>query len=278
MRRARVRYSAAELVFVEERQALSRAEIHAAFVRTFGRDDVTRDHIKALCTRNGWVTRESWSEEDEALLRALYPDTSTKAVARRLKRSLAATYGRAMKLGLSKSDAYLASPAACRLRRGDNVGAATRFAKGHAPANKGKPMPFHANSAATRFKKGERRGVAVRLYKPIGSERLSKNGYLERKIHDGMPLQSRWRSVHLVRWEEIHGRIPKGMALKCLDGDKLNTDPSNWALVPRGMLPRLNGIHGRGYDAAPAALKPAILAITKLEHAAMEKRRAAGGQ
>jgi hypothetical protein len=64
--------------------------------------------------------------------------------------------------------------------------------------------------------------------------------------------------------------IPKGHRLKCLDGNKLNADLSNWELVPVGLLPRLNGRFGRGYDEAPAELKPAIMAVAKLEHRVRE--------
>jgi hypothetical protein len=272
MKPRRIPYSEAELRFIESNCALSRRELHAAFAREFKRADVTVDHVKSLCARNGWTTdRERFSAEDDSLLREIYPDTPTVDVARRMGRTVGAVYRRASKLRLEKSEAYLASPAACRLRRGDNVGAAYRFPKGHAPANKGLRRPGWApgRMKETQFVKGERRGVAVKLYKPIGAERFSKNGYLERKIHDGMPLQSRWRAVHLVRWEEINGHIPKGFALKCL-GNKLNTDPSNWELVPRALLPRLNGRYGRDYDNAPPELKQSILAIAKLEHAANE--------
>ena len=165
------------------------------------------------------------------------------------------------------------------LRKGWKTGRTGRFEKGMAPANKGKPCPpgkggCHLNSRKTQFKKGHgRTGRAVTLYKPIGTERRSKDGYLERKIHDGMPLQSRWRAVHLIEWEEINGPIPKGHALKSLDGNKLNTDPSNWELVPRGLLPRLNGIHGRNYDGAPAEVKPTIMAVARLAHRLAEKRQ-----
>lgn len=158
-------------------------------------------------------------------------------------------------------------------RRGWLTGRTGRYEPGRESETKGTRRPFNANSAATQFKKGERRGVAARLYKPIGTERLSKSGYVERKIHDGMPLQSRWRAVHLIRWEEINGPVPAEMCLKCLGGDKANTDPANWEMIPRGMLPRLNGIRGRGYDTAAPELKPTIMAITKLEHAARTARQ-----
>ncbi|HRE44077.1 MAG TPA: HNH endonuclease signature motif containing protein [Terricaulis sp.] len=164
---------------------------------------------------------------------------------------------------------------ALRKRQGWKTGRTGCFPKGNAPYNKGKPHPARGRSAETQFKPGVRQGAASKLYKPIGTERLCKDGYLERKVHDGMPLRSRWRAVHLIRWEEINGPVPDGHCLKCLDGNRLNTDPENWLLIPRALLPRLvPGKHGQGidYDAAPAELKPAILATAKLKHAARTKK------
>jgi hypothetical protein len=106
-------------------------------------------------------------------------------------------------------------------RKGWLTGRDGRIVKGATSWNKGKAMPpgkggNHPNARRTQFKKGTRQGIAVKLYKPIGTERVSKEGYLERKIHDGMPLQSRWRAVHLILWEEANGLVPEGMCLKCL--------------------------------------------------------------
>jgi hypothetical protein len=168
---------------------------------------------------------------------------------------------------------------ALRKRKGWRTGRTGCFEKGAAPHNKGKPCApgtggRHPNARKTQFRKGERRGVAVKLWKPIGTERVAKDGYLERKIHDELPLQSRWRAVHLIEWEAVNGPLPKGHCLKCLDGNKLNTSPSNWECIPRALLPRLAG--GNRYrrvvafdDAAPE-LRPAILALAKLEHAARD--------
>lgn len=271
MRRRRIPFSDRELLFVEQRKCTPRRALHAEFVAAFGRTDVTVDHLKSLCTRRGWLAgRRPWTADDHAQLRALYPHMKTSTVARRLGRTLESIYGRANMFGLAKSAEYLASPDACRLRRGDNVGAPHRFAKGHVPANKGKRMPFHPNSAATRFKKGQR----CHNEKWAGHERVDKDGYVlisvnERNPHTG--FERRYVMKHKWLWEQLHGPVPNGMALKCLDGNKQNTDPSNWKCVSRGLLPRLNGIHSRHYDDAAAELKPAILAIATLEQVAMEK-------
>jgi hypothetical protein len=151
-------------------------------------------------------------------------------------------------------------------RKGWMTGRDGCFEKGTVPFNKGKKMPFHPNSARTRFKKGNRTGKANLIYKPIGTERFSKEGYLERKIHDGLPMQSRWRAVHIVNWEKLNGPVPKKHCLKCLDGDKLNTDPSNWELISRAVLVRLSGKSSNQYDRAPTELKPTVMAIAKLKH------------
>jgi hypothetical protein len=163
-------------------------------------------------------------------------------------------------------------------RKGWFTGRTGTFAPGQAPLNKGKKMPFNANSAATRFQPGSRSGRADALYKAIGTERLTKDGYRQRKMHDGLPMQSRWQLVQRVEWEAANGPIPKGHALKCLDGNRLNTDPSNWDAVPRGVLARLNeGRHRKriAFDAAAPELKPTVMLVAKLQHAAHESRKRA---
>lgn len=163
-------------------------------------------------------------------------------------------------------------------RNGWATGRTGCFPKGHVPYNLGQTRPFNANSARTQFKKGNRTGRANENYKPIGTERVTKDGYLERKIHDGMPLQSRWRAVHLIEWEAVHGPLPKGHCLKSLDGDKRNTDPSNWTLLSRGLLPLLNGHRGHHYDQAAPELKPAILTLAKLKRASAQRKAKRGHQ
>lgn len=173
-----------------------------------------------------------------------------------------------------REDVSLANYHSLCKRRGWLTGRTGQFERGHETHNKGMKGFYAPGSEKGWFKRGERRGVAVRLYQPVGTERVSKDGYLERKVNDDLPLQKRWRAVHLINWEAVNGPIPAGHALKCLDGDKQNTDPTNWTLVSRSMLPRLAGAKkGVHYDSAPNALKPTLLGIARLEQAAREAKK-----
>lgn len=82
------------------------------------------------------MRRPARPDEDQ-LLRERYPNTKTATIAAQLGWTVSRTYQRAKKLGLAKTQEYLESPDACRLRRGDNVGKRFRFTPGHVPANKG---------------------------------------------------------------------------------------------------------------------------------------------
>lgn len=277
MKRGAIDYSDIELALIESLQGLPRALIHAEFREVFQRDDVSEGHIKALCTRNGWTTRAQFSGHDDQVLRERYPHISTARLARELKRSTSAVYQRAYKLGLQKSEAYLASPDACRLRRGDNVGVASRFKKGQTPANKGVKRPGWAPGRMrdTQFTKGQKGWN----WKPVGSVRTI-DGYQYTKVSDvrRVPYTVNWKATHILQWEALHGPVPEGHALKSVDGNRLNIDPANWTLISRSVLPRLNGGRlGRiGYDKAPSELKPTIMAVSQLEHAVRrQKRRAA---
>lgn len=207
--------------------------------------------------------RRCWSAAEDAQIRRDYPDTPTTDLARRMGRPLTTVYQRARKLGVEKSAAYLASPHACRLRRGDHVGRRFWYPKGHVPANKGLRRPGYAvgrgRMQETQFKKGVRVGVATKLYKAIGSERISKDGYLERKVNDDLPLQARWRAVHLIVWEAVHGRIPPGHALVFKNRDRQDIRLDNLELITRRELMRRNTIHN-----LPRDVKGAITALSAL--------------
>lgn len=186
-----------------------------------------------------------WSERDERLLRELYPDQPTGQVARRLKRSVRAVYGRAKNIGLKKSPAYLASPAACRLRRGDHVGRRFWFPKGHVPANKGLRRPGWGpgRMRETQFRKGQLNGVAALRFKPIGSTRLV-DGYLYRKVAAVPgPWTRNWKLAHLLLWESLHGPVPAHHVVVFQNGDRTDIRGDNLKLIHRRELMARNSVH-----------------------------------
>lgn len=202
------------------------------------------------------MKRHDWSSTDLDLLKKLYPITRTERLARMLNLTVAKVYAKANVLGIKKSAEYLASEHSGRLRAGQ--GGATRFKPGHVTWNKGM-KGLEIGGKETRFKKGHRGGRAVEVYKPIGSERISKDGYLQRKINDDMPLQKRWRGVHIIVWEEANGPLPAGHAVTFKDGNKKNITPNNLELVSRADLMKRNTYHNYGPEIAQLVqLKGAI--------------------
>ena len=112
-----------------------------------------------------------------------------------------------------------------------NTGRTGRFEKGHATWNKGTKGLTKAN--VTSFIKGQK----SHNYKPVGSERITKDGYCEIKVSD---TGRRWRPKHVLIYEKHHGKVPKGSAVIFLDGDKRNFDIDNLYLVTRSQLAMLN--------------------------------------
>lgn len=188
------------------------------------------------------ATRQFWTAAEDAIIRAQYPHLrAERLVALLPRRSLASIYKRAKKLGVEKAPSFLVSRESGRLD--GTLGAAYRFKPGQAPWSKGKRIGSRGRSSETQFKPGVRQGVAERLYKPIGAERISRDGYLERKVNDDRPFYRRWRAVHLLLWEAAHGPVPGGHALTFVNGDRTDIRLENLALIPRGALMRRNTVH-----------------------------------
>lgn len=186
-------------------------------------------------------------------LRRNYPHLPTHLVARMCGHSEKSTYQKASVLGLHKSAEYLTSPESGRLHRNDNRVGHSRFGPGNVPHNKGLRRPGFApgRMAATQFKVGERRGAALHNYVPIGSLRLSTEGYLQRKVTDDPALfpARRWVSVHRLVWEAAHGPVPQGHTVVFLPGRR-TTDLAaitfdSLELISRAELMRRNSYHTR---------------------------------
>ncbi|MGD9954247.1 MAG: HNH endonuclease signature motif containing protein, partial [Burkholderiales bacterium] len=171
----------------------------------------------------------AWTRAEEEILALQYPHMATKVIALLLEVPVYRVYSKATRMGLAKSAEYLASDAACRLRRGDNIGRRYRFPKGHVPANKGLRRPGYApgNMARGQFKKGRR----PHNWLPIGTEVVRSDGYLARKMTDtGYPPRD-WVQVHRLNWIAAHGPIPPRHVIRFKDGNKLNTAVENLEML-----------------------------------------------
>lgn len=107
-----------------------------------------------------------------------------------------------------------------------------RFQKGHTPVNKGKKGICAKGCKATQFKKGHK----PINYKPVGSERVNIDGYIEVKVAD----PNKWQLKHRVVWEKHNGKIPEGYVVIFLDNNKSNLDINNLLMISRKQLVFLN--------------------------------------
>lgn len=114
------------------------------------------------------------------------------------------------------------------------------YQKEHEPANKGKTIDEYmtpetaAKVRQTAFKKGHIPKNQV----PVGTEVVNaySDWYRLRKVSMTGKQNERWKFVHRLVWEEHHGPIPKGCCIIFRDGNKMNCDISNLAMVERGEL------------------------------------------
>jgi hypothetical protein len=211
---------------------------------------------QALDNARHSAKRKPWTTAEDEQLRRLYPNAPMPDLLRTLGKTVSAIYQRARTLGLARSAEYLASEHACRLRRGDNIGAAHRFQKGHATWNAGLKGWQAEGCQATQFKPGRK----PHTWNPIGHERITKDGYLQRKVTDTGCTPKDYRMVHHLLWQEHHGPVPPGHAVVFRDGDKTRIEINNLELITRAELMRRNTIHRY-----PPELKEVIRLQKKLE-------------
>jgi HNH endonuclease len=213
--------------------------------------------------------RRHWTEQENALLAAMYPHCHTEDVAAWIGRTVGQCYQHAYGLGLHKSDEYLASDCAGRMdaRRAEHPSmVASRFKSGQPAWNKGTKGVVGVQEAcrATQFKKG-RPASEARNYVPIGSYRICADGYLERKLTDDPSIlpARRWVAVHRLVWEAAHGPIPAGHVVCFKPGQKTTAleevTADRLECITRGQLAQRNHPRARSPELAKLVqLKGAI--------------------
>lgn len=127
------------------------------------------------------------------------------------------------------------------------------YQKGHVPWNAG--LKGVNGSSSTTFKKGNPNHNT----RPVGSERITKDGYWEIKVAE--PRQ--WDAKHRLVWESVHGPIPKGNLVLFLSDDKLNVNIENLQMVTRGEMAVLN--RHEGYGKQTPEVRLALINVVRLE-------------
>jgi len=162
-----------------------------------------------------------YTDEERAFMAAFVPGHSYKEIAS------AFTERFGWEISIGQINSYISNHHL-------NTGRTGQFEKGHVPANKGKRMGAAAyeKCAQTMFRKGNIPGN----HKEVGSERISRDGYIEVKVAE----PNMWKPKHRVVWERENGPVPKGCIIIFRDNDKTNTDIGNLLMVKRGIHAVMN--------------------------------------
>lgn len=110
------------------------------------------------------------------------------------------------------------------------TGTGGHFKKGSTPWNKGLKGYIGANK--TSFQEGN----IPPNYKPVGSERITRDGYTEIKTKD----PNKWELKHRIIYKQHHGEIPKNHNVVFADRNTQNFDIDNLILVSKSEMLILN--------------------------------------
>lgn len=159
-----------------------------------------------------------------------------------------------------------------RCKYGIKTTARHYWPKGHKPWNAGM-RGVNFGGEKTQFKKGHK----PQNWVPVGSERITKDGYIDVKVQDGQGPRN-WKGKHIIIWEHHHGRpVPSGHAIIFGDGNNRNFDPENLLLVSRAQLCRMNQMGLIKNDARLTQVGALIANIRNKIGERRKKKRGSGG-
>lgn len=183
--------------------------------------------------------RRPWSDAELAMLRELYATVRAADIAARLPgRTTQQVLNKAWSLGLKKSPATIAALSREAMLNPDHPGRLHQFKPGQEVWNKGM-KGLDIGGKATRFKKGNK----PHTWNPIGHERITDDGYLQRKVADTGVTRRDYVNMHWLVWFDDGREIPIGHALTFKDGNKQHIALDNLELVTRAELMRRNSYH-----------------------------------
>lgn len=126
------------------------------------------------------------------------------------------------------------------------------FKQGQKSWNTGTKGLMKPNSGS--FQKGER----PVNWRPVGSERVNVDGYIEIKIADPRT----WELKQRVVWQSVNGDIPPGHNVRFNDGNRQNCDIDNLILVSDSENQYLTHL---GFNQSHDDVKPTILLMAKVQ-------------
>lgn len=195
--------------------------------------------------------RHNWTRADEEALRRLYPEHDCKVIAKTLGLTEKQVAAKASAMGLKKPAEWIVQRSRERMTH-THPAVKHQFKPGLVPWNKGQPgLTGHQDGCrATQFKRGQKPNT----WMPIGSTRISSDGYLQRKeTATGYPPHD-WVSVHKLVWQQVHGPIPAGHVVifkhgkKITDIDLITIDQLECISRAENML--RNSVHRHGPEIA----------------------------
>lgn len=171
------------------------------------------------------MSRHYWKDDEIEYVRKIYPYHSNKDVVKMIQQ----------KFGISITENNLKNIKNNYDIPNKVIPNSGCYRKGKEPWNKGKTMSEETKEKVkhTWFKKG----MIPKNYKPVGSTRITKDGYTEIKAAD----PNKWVLYHRHLYEEAHGeKLTKNDAIIFADGDQTNFDIDNLVKVNRANLLYLN--------------------------------------
>lgn len=181
---------------------------------------------------------DKWTEKEIEILRQMYPDHFAQEVAEVLHRAKAAIYCKAKELGI-KSTKEKIRRAGGLSQYNPNV-ISSQYKKGNIPINKGKKISpeVYAKIKNTMFKKGGH----TPNKKPVGTERVNRDGYIEIKVAD----PNIWKLKHRILWEEANGKIPESHNVQFKNHNPSDCRLENLYLISKAdQMAKENSFHAK---------------------------------
>ena len=185
---------------------------------------MTKKTGRPLGSKNSYP-QHKWSKEEIAYLTEITPGRSYKEILELMNNKFEYQFRLKQIQGAIK-------------RYNLKTGRTGHFRKGFIPWNKGLKGFMSANK--TSFKPG----ICPINHREVGSERITRDGYIEIKIAE----PNKWDLKHRVIYEKHHGPIENGYAIIFLDGNKLiKNDPelTNTGINIANILIKANEVKNR---------------------------------